>query len=66
MKHLTKEGERLDMICKAHYGRESAVHDVLEANRHLAKVGPVLPAGLIIDLPELQDPVTRKVVRLWD
>lgn len=29
---ITKDNDMLDALCKAHYGRESPVPDVLEAN----------------------------------
>ena len=67
MKYRTKDGDMLDAICWKHYGRESAVIDVLEANPHLADQGAVLSAGILIELPDLAEPVAdTEVVRLWD
>lgn len=67
MKYRTREGDVLDAVCWQHYGRESAVVAVLEANPGLAGRGPVLPAGLVIDLPPLpeQEP-GEGATRLWD
>ena len=55
-------------ICWRHYGEQSgAVEVVLEANPGLADTGPVLPAGIIIELPELPPAVQElPTVRLWD
>ena len=68
MKYRTREADVLDRLCWRHYGRESAVVQVLEANPGLADRGPILPAGLVIELPDLPDAGTaaRPPVRLWD
>lgn len=65
-KYQTRDGDSLDHICWRHYGRQSgAVEIVLEANRRLADIGPVLPAGLIIDLPDLPVPTATPKIELW-
>jgi phage tail protein X len=65
--YRTKENDMLDAICFKFYGRQSkAVEIVLEANRGLADVGPVLPLGLIIELPEIPAVDTVAAIRLWD
>ena len=61
-------GETVDLICRRHYGDESGyVEAVYDANRGLAALGAILPAGVVIVLPEV---VTASqadaVVRLWD
>ncbi|MCF1458077.1 MAG: tail protein X, partial [Shewanella sp.] len=44
----------LDAICHRYYdGRPKAVEAVLAANPGLARQGPVMPDGLLIELPEL-------------
>ena len=66
--YRTVEGDMLDAICYHHYGNETPfVERVLDANRELAGLGPVYPAGIEITLPDL--PVEQaeiKVVTLWD
>ena len=49
------------------YGRDAAkdVPAVLAANPGLADADPVLPAGLVVDLPDLPAPAARPAVRLW-
>lgn len=64
---ITKDNDMLDALCKVHYGRESPVPAVLEANPHLAKLPALLPAGIHIVLPDI-DPATSEStpeVRLW-
>ena len=59
------EGDMLDAICKAQLGSERHVPAVLAANPHLADLGPVYPAGLLITLPEVTAPAAAGLVRLW-
>ena len=68
IRYRTRDGDMIDAICHVHYGHtDGAVEAVLEANRHLTRRDPVLPAGLIIDLPDLPSPAARPdPVRLWD
>ena len=69
MKYRTKQNDRLDQICFKHYGRvDGTVEAVLDGNRGLANLGPLLPAGIVIELPELVAASTSKIetVRLWD
>lgn len=65
---VTAEGDMLDAICRLHYGpRPGAAEAVLEANPGLADRGPVLPAGVRIELPELdEEPAGSGTVRLWE
>lgn len=69
-KYQTREGDTIDRICWGYYGRTSgAVEAVLEANRAigLASRGPILPAGLVLDLPDLSSAtVAETTVSLWD
>lgn len=62
------QGDTVDAICWRYYGRTAGtVEAVLEANRGLADLGPVLPMGTRVTLPDV--PATRenhRVVQLWD
>ena len=60
-----QEGDVLDRICWLHYGRESAVPEVLAANPRLVGIGVRLPAGTLVTLPDISDP-PRQTVQLWD
>ena len=68
MRYRTKDGDMLDWICWRHYGQQAgAVEAVLKANPGLSEAGPLLPAGLVIELPELPQPnQSIDTVRLWD
>lgn len=66
--YRTRDGDVIDAVCRRYYGRESgAVEAVLEANPGLAELGSVLPAGMLIELPDLPRPLeTIDTVKLWD
>lgn len=65
---ITAEGDMVDAVCRLHYGdRPGAAEAVLDANPGLADRGPVLPAGVRIRLPDLEErPASSGAVRLWD
>lgn len=66
MRYRTKTGDVLDLICHRHYGdRPHSVEAVYDANPGLAAHGPVLPAGLVITLPDAA-PAPPATIRLWD
>ena len=66
MKYRSKDGDVLDAVCRAYYTGPFSVEVVLAANPGLAAYGPVLPAGIIIHLPEQKQTEEPKTVRLWD
>ena len=66
-RYRTKENDMLDWICWKHYGFQSgAVEIVLAANPELAEWGSFLPAGLLINLPEIQKSAKKPTIKLWD
>jgi phage tail protein X len=65
----SQQGETVDLICRRAYGHETAenVAAVLDINRGLAALGPILPTGTVVRLPDPpSDPPRHPVVRLWD
>ncbi|UWR36145.1 tail protein X [Sulfitobacter sp. W074] len=62
------QGQLVDEICREHYGDESSyVEAVLNVNPGLGALGPGLPAGTLVCLPDVtaaQD--ARQTVTLWD
>ena len=66
--YLTSDSDVLDAVCHRHYGpRPGAVEAVLDANPGLADRGPLLPARLRIELPDLPAESRESgAVRLWD
>jgi phage tail protein X len=63
--YRTRQGDMLDAICKAHYGNEDMVEPVYDANPRLAELGPILPMGVEIVLPELSAQTVARPIRLW-
>jgi len=61
----SRDGDVLDDLVWRHYGRSDLLAAVLQANPALARLPPVLPAGLLIDLPDLALPLDAPVIRLW-
>lgn len=68
MQVTAKQGDTVDLVCWAHYGRtDGVVEQVLAANPGLADHGPVLPVGARITLPEVAaSPQPSPQVHLWD
>lgn len=68
IEYTTKDGDVLDLICFQHYGFDIGVTEtVLEYNVGLSAHGEVLPAGLVIELPEITAPVAEvEQINLWD
>ena len=64
---VSVEGDVLDEIVAPHYGAafvSDAIAAVLSANIGLGLIGPSLPTGTRIALPELSG-ITRHRPRLW-
>ncbi|MDM8011784.1 MAG: tail protein X [Parasphingorhabdus sp.] len=69
MQIVSQPGDSLDLICWRHLGRSEAVTEqALELNPGIAADGPLIPAGTLVTLPEIdiQAVQSRDVVQLWD
>lgn len=68
LQYVTREGDTVDYICHRVYGTTAGtvVEVVLLSNPGLADAGPVLPAGLVVTLPEQERTVQVRGVKLWD
>ncbi|MGY5801844.1 tail protein X [Rhizobium sp. LEGMi12c] len=66
--YKTRQGETIDLACLSHYGRTSGVVEaVLSANPGLAGLGPTLPLGTHIFMPDMPSAsVERRLISLWD
>lgn len=66
--YKTRDGDVLDDVVWNYYGTRAglAVETVLNANNGLADIGAVLPAGILITLPDLPTPAATTGVKLWD
>lgn len=62
--YRTRDGDMLDAIAWRVYGRHGAVTALAEANPH-AIAAPVLPAGVVLRLPDLPAAPRVPTVRLW-
>lgn len=62
------QGETVDRMCVRFYGETHGfVEPVIEANRGLAALGPVLPMGTLVAMPDVViEPSEVPLVRLWD
>lgn len=61
----SSEGDVLDALILAHYGRTADLGDVLAANPGLAAYGAILPAGVMITMPDIAAPEDAGTLRLW-
>lgn len=67
--YITRDGDMLDQICFRHYGSSAGyVEQVLFDNPGLAEAGPILPAGLVIELAEIAPTAIedQTTISLWD
>lgn len=66
--YITSAGDLVDAVAFRFYGSTAnrVVEQVLVANPGLADLGPELPAGLTIVLPDIAAPAQEQGVRLWD
>lgn len=69
LSYETKDGDMVDYVIWKQYGNTDnrIVEQVLAANYGLADYGPILPAGVVIQFPEIQPAQTTTAkVKLWD
>jgi len=65
-RYQTRDGDMVDEVASRYYGRTSGgeVEAIYAANYRLADLGPELPAGMVIELPDVK-PRRRDSVRLF-
>ncbi|WP_337881776.1 tail protein X [Chromobacterium haemolyticum] len=70
MRITALQGDTVDLICHRHYGRTAGITEaVYAANPGLADIGPVLPIGTLVTLPDITTKpaeTTQPLVNLWD
>lgn len=66
--YITSDGDSVDSVAWKNYGTQVSrvVERLLEANPGLADLGPLLPAGKLVVLPDLSTTEQAQGVRLWD
>jgi phage tail protein X len=67
MQVRTLQGDTVDQLCWRNLQRtQSVVEATLLLNPGLADCGPILPAGLLVELAQPASATTRPTVKLWD
>ncbi|WP_036129270.1 tail protein X [Luteibacter mycovicinus] len=64
-----RQGDTVDAICWRELGATRGVTEqVLELNRGLARLGPILPEGTLVKLPARATvaPAVLPLINLWD
>ena len=67
MKVRAQQHDTVDAICWRHYGRTQGMAElVLNANPGLAELGPFLPHGHEIELPDQTPAAVARTIQLWE
>lgn len=67
MKVSAYQYDTVDALCWRYYQRtQGVVEQVLLANPGLAELGPWIPHGLPVDMPDIATPAAVQTVQLWD
>ena len=66
--YLTKAGDALDEIAYRYYRNTNnkVVERILEVNFGISQYEALLPAGVLIELPEVKQSTETRKVKLWD
>lgn len=68
MKVIAHQGDTVDALCQRHLGSTAVITEqVYATNPGIASLGPVLPMGTVIELPD-QAPQKQNntMIQLWD
>lgn len=66
-KVIALQGDTAELICYRHYGYTAGITEqVMNNNPGLAALGPVLPMGTAVVLPELPTQQIKTTIQLWD
>ncbi|UAY94973.1 tail protein X [Dickeya dadantii] len=67
MQVRAQQHDTVDALCWRHYGRTAGLTEqVLAVNPGLADIGPILPHGLLVELPDVAPSATTETLQLWD
>lgn len=67
MRVQAQQYDTVDALCWRYYGRTEGVTEaVYQANPGLAELGPVLPTGHCLELPNTTAPAQQNIIQLWD
>lgn len=65
--YMTSDGDTVDYVAWKYYDTQNGrvVEQLLDANPGLADLGPSLPAGVLIIMPDITPELAAQGVRLW-
>lgn len=68
MQVTSHQGDSVDSICYRHLGNSDAVETVLDTNPGIAALGPILPMGTVVTLPDSAGSTAKQqdIIQLWD
>lgn len=67
MKVIAQQGDTVDALCWRHHGSSAAVEVTIDTNPGLAALGPVLPLGTTVILPDQSaEAQNNTLLQLWD
>jgi len=68
MQVIALQGDTVDGLCWRHYRQTAGITEqVLELNPGLASIGPILPEGYEVTLPDQSPaPAKKQLIQLWD
>lgn len=67
MRVHARQGDTVEAICHRFYGHTADITErVLKENPGLADLGPVLPHGQALDLPDVVAQPVAASIQLWD
>ncbi|ATO33438.1 hypothetical protein DZA65_02453 [Dickeya dianthicola] len=67
MKVYAHQDDPLDALCYRYYGRtQGVVETVMLSNPGLADLGPILPHGTAVTLPDMTASGSQESVNIWE
>ena len=67
MKVYAEQGDTLDSLCWRYYNRTAlVVEKVYAANTGIADLGPLLPHGTAVFMPDIAEQPVQETIKLWD
>jgi phage tail protein X len=58
IEHITREGDRWDLLAWEYYGDATQYEGIIAANNQVM-IDPILPSGIIINIPVLEEPTAE-------
>ena len=55
IEHITRDGDRWDLLAWEYYGDATQYERIVAANNHV-DITPILPSGIVINIPVIEEP----------